>query len=87
MVAVEDGVDALRYVEGHTPSLVVLDLGLPRLGGEDVRRELASRPGIRDIPIVVVTGSDTQRLRKTARRDACFASRTISIRSPITSIG
>lgn len=65
VIAVEDGIDALRYVEGHTPSLVVLDLGLPRLGGEDVRRELASRPDTRDIPVIVVTGSDTHRLRKT----------------------
>ena len=55
VVAVEDGIDALRYMDGHTPNLVVLDLGLPRLGGEDVRRELASRPDTRDIPIVVVT--------------------------------
>src|SRR5688500_15962845 len=65
VVAVEDGIDALRYVEGNTPSLVVLDLGLPRLGGEDVRRELAARADTRDIPVVVVTGSDTHRLRKT----------------------
>ena len=65
VVAVEDGVEALRYMDGHTPSLVVLDLGLPRLGGEDVRRELASRSDTRDIPVVIVTGADTHHLRKT----------------------
>jgi CheY-like chemotaxis protein len=65
VVAVEDGIDALRYIDGHTPNLVVLDLGLPRLGGEDVQRELASRRDTRDIPIVVVTGSDTRDVRKT----------------------
>lgn len=65
VVAVEDGIDALRYVEGHTPSLVVLDLGLPRLGGEDVRRELAAGPNTRDIPVIVVTGSEPEHLRKT----------------------
>lgn len=63
VVAVEDGVDALRYVDGQIPSLIVLDLALPRLGGRDVQRELASRAETRDIPIVVVTGTDMRDLR------------------------
>jgi len=62
VVAVEDGIDALRYIEGHIPSLVLLDLVLPRLHGRDVQRELASHPETRSIPIVVVTGSDTRDL-------------------------
>lgn len=65
VVAVEDGIDALRYVDGHTPNLIVLDLALPRLRGQDVQRELASRADTRHIPIVVVTGTDTQDLRYT----------------------
>lgn len=65
VVAVEDGIDALRYVDGHIPSLIVLDLSLPRLGGHDVQRELASRAETRDIPIIVVTGTDTRDLRVT----------------------
>lgn len=58
VAAVEDGVDALRYIERHTPAAIVLDLALPRLGGRDVQRELASAPITRDVPIVVVTGSE-----------------------------
>ena len=54
VVAVEDGVDALRYLDTHTPAAVVLDLGLPRLHGRDVHREMAAqRMGV---PIIVVTG-------------------------------
>ena len=52
--AVEDGLDALRYVESRTPSAVLLDLGLPRLHGRDVQRELAAQ-GHTSIPIIVVT--------------------------------
>jgi DNA-binding response OmpR family regulator len=62
VVAVEDGVDALRRVEAGIPDLVVLDLLLPRLPGRDVHQELASRPDTRRVPIVVVTGSDTSDL-------------------------
>jgi CheY-like chemotaxis protein len=59
VVAVEDGIDALRYIEANIPDLVLLDLGLPRLDGRDLQRELASHPETRGIPIVVVTGRDT----------------------------
>ncbi|OFW14866.1 MAG: hypothetical protein A3H29_14470 [Acidobacteria bacterium RIFCSPLOWO2_02_FULL_67_21] len=65
VVAVEDGIDALRYVDGRIPSLIVLDLALPRLAGHDVQRELASRAETRHIPIIVVTGTDTRDLRVT----------------------
>ena len=59
VVAVEDGVDALRYLEGNAPSAVVLDLGLVRLDGRDVQREMAAH-GLTDrIPIIVVTGQST----------------------------
>lgn len=56
VVAVEDGIDALRHIEVDPPDAVVLDLGLPRLGGRDVHREIASRMELRGIPIVIVTG-------------------------------
>jgi DNA-binding response OmpR family regulator len=58
VVAVQDGVDALRWLDVHLPSLVVLDLGLPRLSGEDVLRELRVRADTRNVPIVIVTGHD-----------------------------
>lgn len=62
VVAVGDGVDALRRVEDERPDAVVLDLGLPRLNGRDVQRELKSAPDTKHIPIVVVSGSDTSDL-------------------------
>jgi CheY-like chemotaxis protein len=62
VVAVEDGIDALRRVERGRPEAVVLDLGLPRLNGRDVKRELDSRPDTQHIPVVVVSGNDTSDL-------------------------
>jgi DNA-binding response OmpR family regulator len=56
VVAVEDGVDALRFAEQTLPAAVVLDLGLPRLAGMDVQRELAAHDHTRTIPIILVTG-------------------------------
>jgi DNA-binding response OmpR family regulator len=62
VVAVEDGIDALRHIELEVPAAVVLDLGLPRLGGRDVSREMTSRIEMRGIPIVIVTGEETSDL-------------------------
>jgi DNA-binding response OmpR family regulator len=56
--AVEDGLEALRYLDSHEPAAVVLDLGLPRLHGRDVLKELAAHDN--RIPIVVVTGTSEQ---------------------------
>ena len=58
VLAVEDGVDALRRLDSVSPDAVVLDLLLPRLGGRDVHREMKSRPDTRDIPVVVVSGTE-----------------------------
>src|SRR5688572_20946006 len=58
--AVEDGLDALRYVEVNRPAVIVLDIGLPRLSGVDVQRELAAHSTTQDIPLVVVTGDTSQ---------------------------
>jgi len=58
VVAVEDGADALRQIEYSMPALVVLDLALPRVDGRDVYRELKARPETRNIPVIVVSGTD-----------------------------
>jgi len=53
-----DGVAALRSIEEHRPSLILLDLMLPVMNGFTVLRELGENPLTSDIPIIVVTGVD-----------------------------
>jgi CheY-like chemotaxis protein len=62
VVAVEDGLEALRRVERMPPDAVVLDLALPRLSGRDVHRELKAHPETHDIPVIIVSGTDTSDL-------------------------
>jgi response regulator NasT len=48
-----DGVEAVALAREHEPDLILLDLGLPRLGGvEAAQRILAER----EVPIVALTG-------------------------------
>ena len=62
VVAVQDGLGALRRIEADRPDVIVLDLVLPRLGGHDVYREMRAHPETRDIPVIIVTGSEAREL-------------------------
>jgi DNA-binding response OmpR family regulator len=53
-----DGLEALHRIDDRPPDLVVLDLGLPTVSGYAVHQEIESHAHTRNIPIVVVTGTD-----------------------------
>ena len=48
-----DGVEAVELAREHEPDVILLDLGLPRLGGVDATRLILAD---RDVPIVALTG-------------------------------
>lgn len=59
---VRDGAEALAWIQrwenGETwPTLILLDLKLPKVDGLEVLRQLKSHPQLRSIPIVVLTSS------------------------------
>ena len=57
VVEAEDGPTAVRRIRDDHPTLVVLDLSLPRLGGLDVLRSVRDgRTGRSDTPIIVLSG-------------------------------
>jgi two-component system response regulator len=49
------------FADAPRPDLIFLDLNMPRMGGHEVLSELKSDPGLADIPIVIVTGNDSER--------------------------
>jgi DNA-binding response OmpR family regulator len=55
-----DGDTALRKIDARRPSLIVLDLHLPRIDGLAVLDELRANSDTSDIPVVVVTGAEYQ---------------------------
>jgi two-component system response regulator len=66
VVVVRDGVEALDYLyrrgefagrEDDLPSLVLLDLKMPRLSGIDVLRAIKGDPALRALPVVIMTSS------------------------------
>lgn len=57
---VDDGLAALNFLENESPDLIVVDMNLPVLQGDELLREIGARPDLRHIPAIVVTGADIQ---------------------------
>ena len=69
-VCAADGQEALDYLgAGERPGLILLDLMMPTMDGERFRAEQLKRPGLKSIPVVILSArTDTPRL---ARRLDC----------------
>ena len=57
-----DGVPAIKPV----PSLILLDLNLPKMGGVEFLRELRADPVLRSLHVIVLTSSNEPRDRSAA---------------------
>jgi CheY-like chemotaxis protein len=65
---VDDGVAALQYLKGEgefskkgnpRPDIVLLDLNMPRMGGQEFLLRLKSDPKLAQIPVTVLTTSSS----------------------------
>ena len=77
-----DGWSALRAIDDERPDLVVVDMHLPGLRGDELLTELSTRPETRQIPAIVVTGSDIDLAVAQAKqilRKPCPTDRLLSV--------
>ncbi|MBI3962263.1 MAG: response regulator transcription factor [Deinococcus sp.] len=56
VLVAHDGINGLSMAREHSPDLVVLDVGLPGIGGLDVLRRLRKTS---NVPIILLTGYDS----------------------------
>lgn len=67
IAVVTDGEEALDYVFGRgkygdrranrVPDLILLDLKMPKMDGFEVLRQLKAAPGVKRIPVIILTSS------------------------------
>ena len=50
-----DGKKALEYLEKHSPLLVVLDLYLPKISGEEILKFIHSSPNMLNTNVIIVS--------------------------------
>ena len=76
----ENGVDALKKLESFSPDLILCDLQMPEMGGEDFLQELQKGEHFKKVPFIILTASDDElnelRLIEAGARD--FLSKTVS---------
>ena len=70
VVVTRDGVEALDYLHRRgafadrppgNPAVVLLDLKMPKMDGLEVLRQMRASPGLRSIPVVMLTSSSEER--------------------------
>ena len=49
-----------RFAQAPRPDIILLDLNLPRKGGREVLAEIKTDPGLKCIPVVILTTSQAE---------------------------
>ena len=60
ITAVKSGTQALAYLKGHCPDLILLDCEMPDMNGVEVFERLKSDPGLSGIPVMFLTGKPAE---------------------------
>ena len=55
VVGAKDGVEGVEKANSEKPSLILLDLVMPRLDGIGALKQMKDNPDIKDIPVVILT--------------------------------
>ncbi len=85
---VTDGVEALAYLHrsgrysGATrPDVVLLDLNMPRKDGREVLAEMKADPALKEIPVVILTTSDSDEdvAQSYALQANCFVTKPVGM--------
>jgi PAS domain S-box-containing protein len=63
-----DGAEAVRHLEmtERKPALVLADIGMPRMNGINLCRQVKTNPDTRNIPVIMLTVLDDERNHATA---------------------
>jgi CheY-like chemotaxis protein len=54
-LSAEDGIEGLEIARQTKPSLIILDIMMPKESGIDLYRELKNSPELKDIPVIVLS--------------------------------
>ena len=72
VVCAPDGQEAIDlFLRGVVPALLIIDLAMPRVAGDELLRYVQTDPVLREVPVLVVTGAPERLVRVVA--DAVIA--------------
>ena len=59
-----NGIQALEIIEAERPDLILLDLGLPDIGGAEVYQRMQKNKAIKDTPVIVFSAKHSTEITK-----------------------
>ena len=71
VIAASDGVEAQRMALGHTPQLILMDIGMPDIDGLSALWRMREHPELAEVPVLIVTAYDSYDLRAEAASIGC----------------
>lgn len=71
VVEATDGEQAVRVALEKKPTIILMDLSLPKLDGLAATREIRRHKGLRDVPILAVSAHDGEESRTAALAAGC----------------
>ena len=72
VVTVENGHDALTYLQSHTPDMMILDVNMPFMTGMDVCTRARRLTRLQHVPVIIMTAltdDETRHLAEAAGAD------------------
>lgn len=71
VVEAADGVEALRNAISQPPDAIILDYNMPRMSGVEVAQAIHARADLRHVPMILISGSGSPKLREQALDAGC----------------
>jgi len=68
-----NGLAALDIAKAFKPDVILLDIGLPDFGGDQIARQLKYEPGFERTRIIAITGLPISEVRERALQAGCEA--------------
>ena len=66
-----DGIETIEKVNEINPSLIILDLLMPRKGGVETLEELKNNPDTKNIPVIIATNIDDEENKRKCQELGC----------------
>ena len=70
VITAQDGEEALRVVRESSPDIILLDMLLPKLGGQQVLQSLKGDPVTAGIPVIILSSLSQQNEEKLKKAGA-----------------
>lgn len=73
VTTVEDGLEAMAYLQANRPDLIIVDVNMPYMNGIELCENIKGELEYSDIPVIVFTNMDdeaTKQLAELAQADA-----------------